>query len=161
MTYEVVDNFLDPESFWKIKKMMTEEQFPWFYISSVAFLDDIYSDYYFTHIFYEPHKRCSMHWDTILPLIIKINPKALIRIKGNLYPNINENKDNGWHADYDFPHKGAIFYVNTNNGPTVLEDNTEIASVENRILFFDPSKKHKSTHCTDQKIRVNINFNYF
>ena len=59
-----------------------------------------------------------------------------------------------------FPHKGAIFYINTNNGFTVLEDGTEIASVSNRLLLFNPSEPHHSTSCTDVKRRVNINFNY-
>ena len=65
------------------------------------------------------------------------------------------------HFDLSFPHKGAIFYVNTNDGFTVLEDGTEIKSIENRVLLFDPSTKHHSTTCTDKKVRITINFNYF
>ena len=65
------------------------------------------------------------------------------------------------HVDIPWQHKGAIFYVNTNNGVTVLEDGTEIESIENRLLLFDSSKEHSSTSCTDAKVRVNINFNYF
>jgi LmbE family N-acetylglucosaminyl deacetylase len=37
----------------------------------------------------------------------------------------------------------------------------EIKSIENRVLLFDPSTEHHSTTCTDQKVRININFNYF
>ena len=65
------------------------------------------------------------------------------------------------HVDYPFPHKGAIFYLNTNNGLTILEDKVEVESIENRLLLFDSSKQHKSTTCTDDKCRINVNFNFF
>lgn len=54
-----------------------------------------------------------------------------------------------------------IFYLNTNDGFTILNGETKINSVENRILLFDPSELHSSTTCTNDKCRVNVNFNYF
>jgi hypothetical protein len=42
-----------------------------------------------------------------------------------------------------------------------LKDGTKIDSVENRILFFNPSEEHDSENCTDEKTRINININYF
>ena len=42
-----------------------------------------------------------------------------------------------------------------------LEDGTEVECRENRILFFDPSKEHASTTCTDQTVRSIIIVNYF
>ena len=78
-----------------------------------------------------------------------------------MYPSTSKRYHHPDHIDYSYSHKGAIFYVNTNDGITVLEDGTEIKSIENRVLLFDPSTKHHSTTCTDQKVRININFNYF
>jgi len=46
-------------------------------------------------------------------------------------------------------------------GLTVLEDTIEIKSIENRLLLFDASVPHHSTTCTDDKCRVNVNFNFF
>ena len=60
-----------------------------------------------------------------------------------------------------YKHKGAILYINDNNGKTILEDGTEIESKANRLLLFDASKPHNSTSCTDAKSRINININYF
>ena len=57
-------------------------------------------------------------------------------------------------------HKTAIFYINSNNGFTVLENDTKIESIENRLLLFNGSKKHHSTSCTNSGARININFNY-
>ena len=54
----------------------------------------------------------------------------------------------------------AIFYVNTNNGLTVLDNGTEVESVSNRLLLFNGASMDHSTSCTDKKRRVNINFNF-
>jgi len=51
--------------------------------------------------------------------------------------------------------------MNTNNGYTKFEDGTKIESVANRMVFFSSNMKHTGTSCTDEKIRVVINFNYF
>ena len=55
----------------------------------------------------------------------------------------------------------SIFYMNTNNGYTKFEDGTKIESVANRLVSFPSNMKHKGSSCTDEKIRVVINFNYF
>ena len=161
MLYQIVDNVLSPDDLLRIKHiMLSDQQISWFYSSSVATKDDK-ECFYFTHIFFEDYKINSHNFDIIKPILNVLKPNALIRVKGNLYPNLNIDIKNAYHIDYEFEHKGAIFYVNTNNGKTILEDGTEIDSVENRLLIFDASKPHCSTHCTDEKIRVNINFNYF
>ena len=163
MQYEVIDNYLPQEQFEVIKNMMMGKEFPWYYAPNVAGPneDKYINSMYFTHQFCNDALVSSHLFDVLKPLIDKIGVKALVRVKGNLYTNVGSLLENDRHVDYDFPHKGAIFYINTNNGPTTLEDGTKIDSVENRILFFDPTKEHYSTHCTDQKVRVNININYF
>jgi hypothetical protein len=80
--------------------------------------------------------------------------------KANLFPSTEELKENAFHIDTDIPHKGALFYINTCNGFTILEDGTRIESVSNRMLLFDSAKPHASTNCTDQPSRINININY-
>ena len=42
-----------------------------------------------------------------------------------------------------------------------LLQNLKIESIENRLLIFDASVPHHSTTCTDDKCRVNVNFNFF
>ena len=161
MQYEVIDNYLPREQFEAIRDMVINAHFAWYYNRIVTYDWQEDKHFYFTHIFYEKYKVKSDYFKGLEPLIKKINPKALIRVKGNLYTNINKRESDMPHIDYDFDHKGAIYYINTNNGSTILEDGTEIEAVENRILFFDSSKMHDSMFCTDQKIRVNININYF
>ena len=58
-------------------------------------------------------------------------------------------------------HKGAILYLNTNDGYTCFEDGNKIKSIENRFVAFDSSLKHSGTTCTDEPRRIVLNINYF
>ena len=163
MQYEVIDNYLPKEQFEALQNvMMKNPNFSWFYMPDVVQVGvEGKKSMYFAHMFYQNYAPRSAFMGNIMPLIEKLNPMALLRIKGNMFPNLGERIKEPLHADYPCEHKGAIFYINTNNGPTVFEDGTEIDAVENRILLFEPHKLHTMTYCTDQKVRVNININYF
>jgi hypothetical protein len=161
MEYTVIDNFLELNDFKKISNLMLSEDFPWYFQSDITNKNENSKSYYLTHLFYNNYIIKSLFFETISPVIRKIQPLSLIRIKGNLYPNVNNFLIHDSHTDYPSSHKGAIFYINSNNGKTIIDDRYEIESVSNRILFFDPSTYHSSTNCTDDKFRVNINFNYF
>lgn len=161
--YQVIDNFLPEDSFLKIKNLMTDAKFEWHLSPWVSNLEEdlkVTSSYYFTHLFF-----CGFHvdpyWTVFGDFLNKIDCKALIRIKANMYPSTTNIEYQSDHYDYEFPHRGAILYMNTNDGFTIIEDGVEIESVENRVLLFDPSKPHNSTTCTNDKCRVNINFNFF
>lgn len=161
MNYTVIDNFLDTKIFEEIKKSILEnDNFPWYLSNGVSDEDHENKDLYFYHLVYD-EKINSMAYNLLIPLIQKINPKKLIRIKLNLYPKTEKIIKHGNHIDYDFEHSGCIFYLNTNNGKTILNNSIEINSIENRILFFNPNIIHCSTTCSDFIYRSNINFNYF
>ena len=159
---KVVDNFLPKEDFLKIQSLLSSWNFPWYYQSKINFHhteDDL--DCYFFHLIFEKEKGYSNFYPLLLPLLSKIDFKALIRVKCNIYPRTDKVEIHKSHIDYDFKHKGAIFYINTNDGGTILENGKKIDSVENRILFFDSYKKHSSTSTSNAKGRINININYF
>ena len=163
MNYQIIDDALPEESFLKIKNSILCPNFPWHFSKGVTSPEDSLpttSSYYFTHTFWdgfnvEPQAKM------FAPILVKIECRSVLRIKGNLYPSTETIMHHTDHADYGFPHHGAIFYLNTNNGLTILENKIEVESIENRILLFDSSKPHRSTTCTDDKCRVNVNFNYF
>jgi hypothetical protein len=164
LKYKVIDNFLPKNNLNIIKNLLLGNNFNWFYHPDVNYKDKESENmiFYFSHLFYKNYIPLSPFFDLINQNLLSfIDIKSLIRVKSNLYPNQHSKKTNGFHVDYEFQHKGAIFYINTNNGKTILNDKIKIESVENRILFFDPSIKHDSENCTDQKVRVNININYF
>ena len=158
---EIIDNFLDPYYFKSIKNAIIDKKFPWYTdgennISGTKNNDGMY----FTHMFYfdKPHSKFI---ELLNPLIQKIpyDPNKLKRIKGNLYPQSQRKIYHGWHKDFETPHQGCIFYINTNNGYTIFK-NKKVKSIENRLVLFDPSILHRSTTCTDAVYRININFNY-
>ena len=91
----------------------------------------------------------------------KMDIKSLVRVKANLYLRTNERIVHGYHTDYPFECKTAIFSLNSNDGLTKFENGQEVESVENRMVIFNGLLKHTGTTCTNQKTRMNINFNYF
>jgi hypothetical protein len=160
MKYKVIDNFLEKKDFIKLKDTMCHPDFPWYYNDSVS-KEGKKDSFYFTHLFYCDDGKESNWYYSIVPIIIKLKIKTLVRVKGNFYPKANKIIEHGKHVDADYKHKGFILYINTNDGFTRLKDGTKIKSIENRGLLFDPSIEHNSTTCTNQNGRININFNYF
>ena len=157
---EVIDNFLPEKEFKEIQNVICSDSFPFFYSGTVADDDDPPDQYYFIHLFFihnAPNSSYFNMWDNFLK---KINCKALIRIKGNMYIGNQKKQIHKAHRDYDYPHKGCLFYINTNNGATIFEGK-EVLPKENRVVFFEPHKPHSSSICTDQNRRITINFNYF
>jgi len=163
MNYKIIDKVLPQEDFKNIKNFMLNPSFPWNLTTIVTNEEEnlpISASYYFTHQFWsgfntEPQAQ------VFVPILNLLECKAIMRIKANLYPSTETVIHHDNHIDYEFPHKGAIFYLNTNNGLTILEDKIEVESIENRLLIFDPTRIHRSTTCSDNKCRVNINFNFF
>jgi len=161
MNYRIVDNFLSEEDFKAISDVLLDADFPWYTSNGgVGYVEDT-SDKYFIHSLYINYRQNSANFNLIAPILEKINAKALIRAKANLYTRNSNLIRHGQHIDFEFEHKGFMFYLNTNDGFTELEDGTRIQSVANRGLFFEAHKPHNSTNCTDALCRVNISINYF
>lgn len=164
INFKVIDNFLSKEDFDIIKNTIYSKHFPWFYFPNITWADKNSKNnlFYMEHVIYHKNVPNSSFYPVIEKHLLKhIKINSLIRVKCNFYPNQNIKEINEMHTDFEFSHKGAIFSINTNNGGTLLKDGTKVDSIENRILFFDPSISHDSENCTDQKARINININYF
>jgi hypothetical protein len=162
MTYKIIDNFLEKEKFKELQEIVMNSNFPWFFQKTV---NDNHkkedNTCYFTHAAFKKNEKSHI-CNYILDLFDnKIKAKSYIRIKFNCYPKTNILEIHEPHIDYPYKHKGAIFYINSNDGFTILEKNIKVNSIENRMLFFEANKFHSSTSCTNVKARFNINFNYF
>ena len=157
---KVIDNFLPPAELIKLQDTFNSGSMDWYYIKDINM--NVSKDslgVYFVHIAYK-EGRASRFMHVFSPILMRLNIKSLTRIKVNLYPRTPKLEVHAAHVDYNHPHTGAIFYLNTNNGKTILEDGTRIASIANRVLIFDASTKHSSTSTTDSKARFTININY-
>ena len=84
--------------------------------------------YYLMHMYYRENEvQSNFYHPVIKPLIDIIKPLSLIRAKGKLYPSTHKIFRHEEHVDYAHPHKGFLYYINTNNGFTILENGKLIA----------------------------------
>ena len=162
MGYEIFDDFLDEEAFDGVRHFLLEDGLcPWYYnpfIVDNKQTDDVFQ---FTHTFIRGKDQYfSPHVPMIDPLILKINQSSIYKIKANLGGRTPTNQEGGYHTDFDFKCKTAVFYVNTNNGYTMFKDGTKVDSVANRFVVFDSSAEHTGVSQTDTKVRCLINLNY-
>ena len=131
MNFKIIDDALPQEDFENIKNFILNSNFPWNLTPVVTNEKEnlpTSASYYFTHEFWsgfntEPQAQ------VFVPIFNLLGCKAIIRIKGNLYPSTKTIIHHNSHIDYEFPHRGAIFYLNTNNGLTILENKVEVESI--------------------------------
>lgn len=160
---KISDNFLPIEDFGNIKKVLFDPSFPWHFNQMITIEEPEYTgEYYMTHVLYNQRQNYqSDYYSLIYPLLNKIQPKAMIRAKVNMYLNLGRGlKEHAPHTDYSFSHTGAVFSINTCDGYTRIGED-KIDSIENRLVTFDAGKPHNSTSTSNSKVRVNINLNYF
>ena len=161
----IVDDFLDYDSHQLIKESLEYRDF-WTFDPYKAGGSSGIQDGQLTHNFYFEMER-SPHIEVLLPILHRVKPLAIWRIKANLQLHGGDlpYKSN-WH--YDFTGDGypvsdmmtAIYYVNSNNGYTEFTD-CKVESVANRMVFFPSNTKHRGVNATNVKARYVINFNYF
>jgi hypothetical protein len=161
----VVDNFVTEEEYKGIYDAFMGDSVPWFFNGSVNYgggpVDSKLYDYQFTHTMYLSGRVMSPLLDGIGPILNKLDIKALVRVKANLIPRADTIFEHDMHTDFPFNANTAIFYVNSNNGYTKFKVGKTVQSVGNRIAMFPTLTEHCGTTCTDSKIRVAININYF
>ena len=163
---KVIDNFISKYDLNNLKSSILN--IAWFF-STISngdpedkLLCEELDNFHFTHLFYKDYQITSDKTELILPIIQKLNIRALIKIKANLTPRTNKILKHCLHRDLDYNDSyTAVYYVNTNDGYTLFEDGTKIDSIENRIIIFPSNMMHTGTTCTNQKNRIVINFNYF
>ena len=167
---EIIDNFLGQDEFDELRKLFlpSDDQpghFAWYYSDTIDHKEDI-NKFQFVHMFYTNSAPNSSFCDNLAHILNKLKPKAIIRIKANLLTRTPEIIQNAFHVDlgrtdtYVKYCTTSIFYFNTNNGYTKFEDGTIIESVANRMISFPANIPHTGTSCTDENIRIVINFNY-
>ena len=162
---KVIDNFLPDDVFANIYKVVMEQNLNWSFANYVAFLDEKKEpwNYFYSHIAYEEDHPTSTLYNILLPFVEYVDNveplKACMRIMVNAYPHTPELKKHQKHFDFEFPHKGAILYLNTCDGYTWCQGE-KVYSVANRVLLHDPSIPHYSTTTTTDHRRVIVNLNY-
>jgi len=172
---KIEDNFLEQNVFDELQTIIMGKDFFWHYNDQIDYNGQP-DKFQFIHLIYALNQPFSEFFVTLNPILDIINPVSLYRIKANLQTKTPKIVENEYHHDMSnfddenrktiFPEKlkqwtTSIFYVNTNNGYTEFEDGPTVESVANRMVTFPANVKHRGSSCTDEKIRIVINFNYF
>ena len=157
---EVIDDYLSEGIPNKLETTFLGRDFLWSFQPSITNQQTTNDCFFASVIWKQPEGIISRWFEHLVPIVEKLNYKALLRIKANMYPSTDTLQEHDSHIDFTFNNKSAIYFVNSNDGFTVLEDGTKIESVKNRFLLFDGSRQHHSTNCTNAQVRVTLNFNF-
>jgi hypothetical protein len=174
----IIQNILPKELEDEIYTVMTGTGFPWYW-NAEQIVPETPDDHIFqlTHVFFLYKKVWSKYYNITNLMVgifaektgIKI--KRIVRIKGNLIPNIShtsESLDNLIHPDVDPKTPGNfisfIYYVMDSDGDTIILDDDKVTIVDRsppvkgNCYWFDSKTYHRSTVPIDHKRRVVINF---
>ena len=159
---KISKNFLNTQDLTNIQNTLSSSYFPWYYNEGVVRKND--GQAHLVHTFFDKDRNYinSDYYNLLQPLIQKINPFVLLRIKANLSLKTDNPIEQGFHTD--FP-KGknittALFYLNTNNGYTLFENGKKVQSIENTFVEFKGEIRHTGVTSTDILNRLVLNFNY-
>jgi hypothetical protein len=161
----IFNDYLPGDVFDNLQNVMMSSDFPWHWTSNISTCPDTNNQdrqFQFLHPFLIPETGLvSPYMQLLWPLVNKIHPAHILRIKANLNVN-NSGKQLGYfHVDqYVKESKTAIFYVNTNDGYTEFDTGETVNSIANRLVVFDSDTKHVGYGSTECERRVLINLNY-
>ena len=155
---KVINNFLDFKKFNDIKNIMFSQDFPWTYNEYCVDPPAPRVDQ-FTHVFFW-NNVARKTYDLVLPIVDKLNPKSIGKIKANLNLKTQKILETGMHTDTnDERFTSAVFFLNDNDGYCKVGDK-KILSKENSIVIFKSNILHTGTTCTNKNRRILINFVY-
>ena len=158
---KIIDNFVSDIFFNSFKNKILDRDFAWYHQNSKVSDND--NQQQFTHVFYQNNSLHTekVNFELIKPILYTLNVKTLLRVKLNLQIKEDKVKPTLFHTDNKIKDSTtAIFYLNTNNGKTLFENNKEVKSVANRVVIFPSYLKHAGTTHTDTKYRIVLNINF-
>lgn len=166
----VEDDVLSDEELNVVSEIM-DPSFPWCSNDYTDFVGD--GNPQFTHMLYHNIQFHQSEWlRVVFPLLRKIKPFAMLKIKANL--NLASSKESCFHIDYQevedrvYPEMKrlvhtSIFYLNTGLGGTEFmdKDDTFVETKRNRLVTFPSGIKHRSVkHQEEGARRFVVNLNY-
>mgnify|MGYP003111724883 FL=1 len=153
---KTIKNFLNKKDFVNLQQFLLGNC-NWFYKRHMTWNDAPFLN----HCFYNLHTIQSDHYNLVLPLVKKLDMKAIIQIRANLTLAKEKAYKSDLHTDVnDLDSFTAIYYLTTCNGYTLIGDQ-KIKSIENQIVIFNSSIQHRMVSQTDTPERIVINLNYF
>ena len=169
---KIIDNFLSEEEFCIIKEFVYDKDLQWKHgkmLPSEIIVCEEKENYQDCYILYSNGNYNPRELSIIMPVLKKLQAEVLLKAKINRTTSRNKRMLVGWHTDCTKDHwaykegkvpKTAIFYINTNDGSTIIDDQN-VNCVENRIVIFDSEIKHSGITCNKSENKILININYY
>ena len=161
--YEIIDNFLSKEDHYRIKKDLENRNFEWYFSPKSGHPEEheeLYNWQYFHTMYYHQGGYKSRLFPIVQPLITKLKPMILIRIKVNATMYDKKIIEYPIHVDTNIKCKTGIYIIDTSDGYTYFKDGQRIDSIANRFISFDSHHEHAGTNLTSAKRRIVVNINY-
>ena len=154
-----MSNFLDQESYNKLKEFLNNKNTPWYTREGAPSVDWIL----FTHYFHDNFVPQSQGWPLIFPILEKLKCKGVIQVRANLTFKKEKRYEGDWHTDYEPTNKTAILYFTTCDGYTLLDRKKQyqIKAEENKLLIFPGDMEHRLVSQLDTEKRTVFNINYY
>jgi hypothetical protein len=161
---DVYQNFLPPQHFADLKRLMMTNMLPWFFTDRVVSTE---KHFMFGHTFMENGQVVNPKFfepvrGMLLPMQDKVKFIGVSRIRAVMYTNQGKEIVHPTHVDIPLDSgvsdkfRIAVFHLNTCNGKTVIGDES-IESKENQLIIFK-NVPHYGTVQTDSDTRVVLNF---
>jgi len=163
---KVYKNVLQTNEYNKILSQVQSKNIAWY---KVPILNDN-NVCQLTHKLYFEHNITSDYFSLFQPIFDIINAKMYHRVKLNCnFRQENKGELGGFHYDYLHNNKPveelkiAIYYINSTNGKTLINENDNIVEVdceENSLVTFPNTYEHTATQHTNKEFRYVLNINY-
>ena len=143
----VIDDYLQEGDFNRIRRYFEGEDDDgtvdgsccWQYVPGCVGTDDPDGHFHFSSLIYSMHHiLVPRAFNLLQPILQQTGVSSLGRIKANCMVQTHELKvmKLGFHTDFPRAMTTGIFYINDNDGYTLLEDGTKIHNVANRFAMF-------------------------
>ena len=122
---EVIDNFLKPNEFNKVKEILFHPNFEWYYEDHMVSTDHCF----FNHCFYSHNKVRTDYFNDVEFILEKLNCVSLVSLRNNLVIGKKESYESEWHTDYNYKNcKTKIVIVCKKHGEFLQGHNEHLKS---------------------------------
>jgi len=166
---QIIDNFLEEEHFQPIAEYCLGRFCPWSFNEGIISPGIPKDSWQLVHTFYSSNAglEISPAVELLNPILQKIDPQVLLRVKANLTPKSPlitvikpYHEDWGGLTKQGISYMTGILYVNTCNGYTEFKNGEKVDSVANRFVIFPGHMYHGGSTTTSDIKRVVINVNW-
>ena len=171
---KILENVLPDNEWSELNEDLNSPDFSWFY-QKIPLQSDTtdYKTFYFTHGYINHSNNfvkginsawAEKHNRAIGEYLAKYFKKDidLIWSKANMFTRMEDNYTCGFHTDITDRNDlyTMVYYVNTNNGGTQIQNGPFIPSIKNTAVLMSCDTMHSTVTQTDTNVRLNINFNF-